>query len=104
VAFTYLKVKSAKCLFFRWSWYFGLGIGLKNLVLFTSLPSTDCLLCSLWLPVFLKCPVVLSRWPSVCTVPHTLSSFGRPLFCDSRSACVEQATITPPSDAVRRHF
>ena len=44
VAFTYLKAKSAKCfcLYFRWSWswscYFGLGFGLKNLVLFTSLP------------------------------------------------------------------
>ena len=60
VAFTYLKVKSAKCLcllqvvlvlsFWSWSWsckqrswswscYFGLGLGLglKNLVLFTSL-------------------------------------------------------------------
>ena len=50
MAFTYLKVKSAKCLYFRWSWswscYFGLGLGLvssglglglKNLVLFTSL-------------------------------------------------------------------
>ena len=41
MAFTYLKVKSAKCLFFyfRWSWccYFVLGLGLKNLVLFTSL-------------------------------------------------------------------
>jgi len=50
VAFTYLKVKSAKLLcllpvvlvLLFWSWsrsyYFGLGLGLKNLVLFTSLP------------------------------------------------------------------
>ena len=61
VVFTYLKVKSAKCLcllpvvlvfvllFWFWSWsckqrswswscYFGLDLGLKNLVLFTSLP------------------------------------------------------------------
>ena len=28
----------------------------------------------------------------------------RPLFCDRRSACVKQATVTPPSDAVRWHF
>ena len=60
VAFTYLKVKSTKCLcllpvvlvLLLWSWsckqrswscYFGLGLcyfGLKNLVLFTSLVST----------------------------------------------------------------
>ena len=46
VAFTYLTVKSAngdKCLCLLpvnwcWSCYFGLGLGLKNLVLFTSLP------------------------------------------------------------------
>jgi len=59
VAFTYLKIKSTKCLcllpmvlllvllYWSWSWsckqrswccssYFGLGLGLKNLVLFTS--------------------------------------------------------------------
>jgi len=35
VAFTYLKVKSAKCLFTFGD--LGLGLGLKNLVLFTSL-------------------------------------------------------------------
>ena len=28
----------------------------------------------------------------------------RPFFCDGRPACVEQATITPPSHAVCRHF
>ena len=28
----------------------------------------------------------------------------RPLFCDRQSACVQQATITTPSDAVRWHF
>ena len=38
MAFTYLKVKSAKCLFFRWSWSCYFGLGLKNSVLFTSLP------------------------------------------------------------------
>ena len=56
VAFTYLKVKSAKCLCLlpvilvlvllfwfwsckqrSWSWYCYFGLGLKNLVLFTSL-------------------------------------------------------------------
>ena len=42
VAFSYLKVKSAKCLcLFRWSWswscYFGLSLVLKSLVLSTSL-------------------------------------------------------------------
>ena len=54
VVFSYLKVKSAKCLCLllvvlvllfwswsckqrSWSWYFHLGVGLKNLVLFTSL-------------------------------------------------------------------
>jgi len=56
VAFTYLKVKSAKrlCLlqvvlvlsFWSWSWscYVGLGLGhgLKNLVLFTSLQNNGC--------------------------------------------------------------
>ena len=35
MAFTYLKVKSAKCLLFTSG---GFGLGLKNLVLFTSLP------------------------------------------------------------------
>jgi len=35
VAFTYLKLKSAKCLLFTSG---GFGLGLKNLVLFTSLP------------------------------------------------------------------
>ena len=36
--FHYLKVKSAKCLCFcRWSWSCYVGLGLKNLVLFTSL-------------------------------------------------------------------
>ena len=34
MAFTYLKVKSAKCYLFTSG---GLGLGLKNLVLFTSL-------------------------------------------------------------------
>ena len=39
----YLKVKSAKCLcllpmVWFWSCYFGLGLGLKNFALFTSLP------------------------------------------------------------------
>ena len=41
MAFTYLKVKSAKCLCLLTVvliCYFGLGLGLKNLVLFTSLP------------------------------------------------------------------
>jgi len=38
VAFTYLKVKPVKFLFyFRWSWSCRFGLGLKNLVLFTSL-------------------------------------------------------------------
>jgi len=34
---------------------------------------------------------------------HTLI-IGRPLFCDRRSTCVEQANVTPPSDAVSWHF
>jgi len=63
VAFTYLKVKSVKCLCLlpvvlvlvllvwswsckqrslSWSFYFGLGFGLKNLVLFTSLFAGTC--------------------------------------------------------------
>ena len=51
MAFTYLKVKSTKCLCLfpvamvrvrvrvrvRWSCYFGRGLGLKNLLLFISL-------------------------------------------------------------------
>jgi len=36
VAFTYLKVKSAKCLFyFRWSLSCYFGLSLKNLVIFS---------------------------------------------------------------------
>jgi len=52
VTFTYLKVKSASAfVYFRWSWscYFSIGLGivntsglgLKNLVLLTSLTDTD---------------------------------------------------------------
>ena len=56
VAFTYLKVKSAKCLCLlpavlvlliwswsckQWSWSCYFGLGLKNLVLFTSLITPD---------------------------------------------------------------
>jgi len=51
VAFTYLKVKSAKCIcllpvvlvlsLWSWSWSCYFGLGLKNLVLFTSLIAND---------------------------------------------------------------
>ena len=76
MAFTYLKVKSAKCLCLlpvvlvlvlslwscswsckqrSWSCYFGLGLGIKNLVLFASLPkdhqesTKDDIITKLWL-------------------------------------------------------
>jgi len=55
---------------------------------------------------------VIKNWPSwseICWVDDRRSAthslvIGRPLFCDRRCACLEQATVTPPSDAVCWHF
>ena len=85
VAFTYLKVKSDGCL--RWSWYWArscyFGLGLTNLVLFTSLQSRYI---NLWYT--LPCR---QRSPTISLYSYDYTAFQQ----------LAQLMLTNPCDAFR---